>query len=68
MAVVGSRQNSGAKRRSPTWCVRPGRKTAPQPTLRARYNARAGKKTQRLADLRFIDELPRSAINQVAQA
>jgi acyl-CoA synthetase (AMP-forming)/AMP-acid ligase II len=32
--------------------------------LMAWYNARAGK-TQRLADLRFIDELPRSAIGKV---
>ena len=28
------------------------------------YNARAGK-TQRLSDVRFIDELPRSAIGKV---
>ena len=33
-------------------------------TLRAWYNARAGK-TQRLSDLRFIDELPCSAIGKV---
>jgi len=32
--------------------------------LKAWYNARAGK-TQRLADLCFIDELPRSAIGKV---
>ena len=33
-------------------------------TLRAWANARLGK-TQRLADLRFVDELPRSEIGKV---
>ena len=47
--------------------VRAADAEADAPTLRAWYNARAGK-TQRLSDLRFIDELPRSAIWQGAQA
>jgi len=41
------------------------RDDAPAPAaLMAWYNARAGK-TQRLADLRYLDELPRSAIGKV---
>ena len=44
--------------------VRAADAEADAPTLRAWYNARAGK-TQRLSDLRFIDELPRSAIGKV---
>lgn len=42
---------------------REGDATSPQ-ELRQWYDARAGK-TQRLADLRYVDELPRSAIGKV---
>ena len=46
------------------YVVRAADASSDAPTLKAWYNARAGK-TQRLADLRFIDELPRSAIGKV---
>ncbi len=46
------------------YVVRAADASCDAPTLKAWYNARAGK-TQRLADLRFIDELPRSAIGKV---
>jgi len=46
------------------YVVRAAGASCDAPTLKGWYNARAGK-TQRLADLRFIDELPRSAIGKV---
>ena len=57
------RPSNGARRRWPSWCGAPA--TTPSADALLQWaNAQLGK-TQRLARLQLIDELPRSAIGKV---